>query len=135
MMTDFLKPARKHMHHETPYELDVKRKEHTGLIFESERTKMYAEFFSVIFNFIFGICLSFTSLVIVFMYISEFEIEMEFITGFWLYNIIWLICCIGYNVARYRRQGAGRFFWMSIILPAAAALLLLWTPILYGVIF
>lgn len=101
------------------------------MILEREKVKMYSKFFAVFLNCIFAICLSYTSLVLCIMCISDFEIEINFLIGFLLYNIVWLVIDIDYNVSRYQKQGADLFFWMSIILPAIMSLILLWVTILF----
>lgn len=87
--------------------------------------KMYSKFFAVLINCIFAICLNYTLLALIFIYKSNFVTEADFVIGFSLYNIVWLLVDVRYNRSRYKKQGAGLFFWMSIILPVIIIMFLI----------
>lgn len=86
---------------------------------------MYSKFCAILLNCLFAICLNYTLLSLRFMCTSNFVTEADFVMGFSLYNLVWLVADIRYNKSRYQKQGAGSFFWMSILLPAMILFLLL----------
>lgn len=86
---------------------------------------MYSKFGAILINGIFGICITYTVYSAWFALTSGFDGGRNFVLGFSLYNIIWLVLDIAYNVARYHRQGGGLFFWASIILQPVLLILIL----------
>lgn len=86
---------------------------------------MYSKFWAVVINSVFGVCAVYSLLVIQFSLFSRFVAESNFILKFSLYNIIWLMLDIAYNIARYHRQSSGLFFWISIILPPVLEILIM----------
>ncbi len=89
------------------------------------KLKLYSKSSAVLLNSIFGVCLSYTAIVLWFALKSGFVVECGFIVGFSLYNLIWLASDIAYNIARYRKQGGGLFFWMSLLLPPVFIIIIL----------
>lgn len=85
---------------------------------------MYSKFGTILINSVFGICITYTVFSVWFALTSKFVTDRNFVLGFLLYNIVWLVLDIAYNVARYYKQG-GLFFWTSIILPPVLLILIL----------
>lgn len=86
---------------------------------------MYSKSGAIFINIIFGICITFTVFSVWFALTGKFVTDHNFVLGFSLYNFVWLVLDIAYNVARYHKQGGGRFFWTSIILPPVLLILIL----------
>jgi uncharacterized membrane protein YhdT len=86
---------------------------------------MYSKLGAILINSVFGIGITYTFLSVWFALTSSFVIDRNFVVGFSLYNIVWLVLDIAYNVARYHRQGGGLFFRTSIILPPILFILIL----------
>lgn len=86
---------------------------------------MYSKLRALLINGIFGICITYTAFSVCFALTSKFVMNCNFILGFSLYNIVWLMLDIAYNIARFHRQGGGFFFWASIILPPLLLILIL----------
>lgn len=85
---------------------------------------MNSKIIAIVLNSIFGMCLCYCLLTLWFMCASQFVIEIETVIIFSLFNIIWLVSDITFNYDRYQKQGAGRFFWLTIILPPIIILVL-----------
>ena len=86
---------------------------------------MYSKFAAILINSVFGICITYTVFSVYFALTSKFVAERNFILGFSLYNIVWLVLDIVYNTVRYHRQSGGLFFWTSIMLPPVLIMLIL----------
>lgn len=86
---------------------------------------MYSKFTAILINSVFGICITYTVSSVYFALTSKFVAERSFVLGFSLYNIMWLVLDIVYNVVRYHRQNGGLFFWASIMLPPVLIMLIL----------
>lgn len=89
------------------------------------KSKLYSKRIAVLLNSVFGICLSYTAIVLWFALKSGFVVECGFVVGFSLYNLVWLLSDIVYNIARYRKQGGGLFFWISLLLSHALVIMIL----------
>jgi hypothetical protein len=86
---------------------------------------MYSRLGAILINSVFGICITYTFLSVWVALTGSFVLNRSFVVGFSLYNIVWLVLDIAYNVARYHRQGGGLFFRTSIILPPVLFILIL----------
>lgn len=71
---------------------------------------MYSKFGAILINSVFGICITYTVFSVWFALNSKFAGGRNFVLLFSLYNMIWLVLDIAYNVARYQKQGGGLFF-------------------------
>lgn len=93
---------------------------------------MYSKFGALLINSVFGICITYTFFSGYFALTSKFVTECNFVLGFSLYNIVWLVLEIVYNVGRYNRQGDGILFWTSIMIqPVLIILVLMWVIVLF----
>lgn len=93
---------------------------------------MYSKFGAILINSVFGICVTYTVLSVYFALTSKFVTNRNFVLGFSLYTIVWLVLDIVYNVVRHHRQGGGLFFWTSIMLPPILMILILmWGIVLF----
>lgn len=86
---------------------------------------MYSKFGAILINSVFGICITYTVFSMYFSLTSKFVTDYNFVLGFSIYNVVWLVLDIVYNVVRYQRQGGGLFFWTSIMLPPVLIILIL----------
>lgn len=86
---------------------------------------MYSKFVAVLINSVFGVCFAYTVVVVWGSLVSKFVIDVNFVVGFSLYNIVWLVLDIAYNVTRCKKQGNDLFLWMTIIVPPVLISLIL----------
>lgn len=90
-----------------------------------KKSKLYSKSIAVLLNSVFGVCLGYTAIGLWFALNSGFVVECSFVVGFSLYNLVWLVSDIAYNIARYRKQGGSLFFWMSLfVLPVLIVIIL-----------
>jgi len=93
---------------------------------------MYSKVGAILINSVFGICITYTVFSVYFALTSKFVTDRNFVLGFSLYNIVWLVLDIVYNVERYHRQGGGLFFWTSIMFPPVLIILILmWVIVMF----
>ncbi len=86
---------------------------------------MFKKIPALIINSLFGALFCYSALIVYVLLKNELPNDTDFNVKFIIFVVIWLSCCIAYNVKRFREAGNSRFFWLSTFLPAAVLMVAL----------
>ena len=76
---------------------------------------MYKKMPAILINCLFGLCLAYDVIVKELAKIFVSGADSDFLMGFYVFNFVWIVLFLLYNIKRYKVTKGGNTYWITLL--------------------